>query len=133
MLYLDFNPPMERVIYNPSEVFDELFEESWFEDQALVEFTTGVNDAPITSPKNLAGCVKLVILAYRNAVPGAIYPLSWLAERVYPFLSKIPANVNVVFFPDMIPNTQNFGCVFIAKKAGHKITNYRTLRKEPLE
>lgn len=146
MLYLDYDVDEKYVDWNPGAAFNNLYKTEWFSDSrvvSIVEDIDGVEhviddifrrrDGKSITARELSNGVKLVILSYMGVRTNVVYPLSGLGENCYKHMSKVPDNVDITFYANTMPTLIDWGCEFISKKTGKKISGFYTYEKEYLK
>jgi hypothetical protein len=143
MLYLDFKTPRNKILTNPGAEFDSIVKKSWFDDPDIVKIAEGIDrvkhvvedifedpDYGKFEARRLSGGAKTVILAYRGVPSGCVYPLSWLGENCYKYLSLIPDDVSATFYANTMPKLIDWECEFTSNKTGAKVTGFYTYKGE---
>ena len=142
MLYLDFKYDKNNVCKNPESWYDIWYEQSWFDDPNIVQIACAIDKLKHEwadfftsetfgrcSGKNLSGGAKTVIVGYLGLCDKEM-PFCWMGENCYRLLALIPESVDVTFAVNYTPMIWDFGCTFISKQTGHKITNYDEFKTE---
>lgn len=143
MLYLDYNVDESKVITDPGGEFDVLYAADWFEDSNIVAIAEGIDKLKHISNdrffselfgtvtgRQLSGGTKTVILCYLRLLTEYIYPLLWLGENCFEYMSLVPDVYDITFKANTMPNLDEWGCTFISKKTGKVITGFETYWKE---
>ena len=144
MLIMVYNCPENEIIWNPEGEFNALVESSWFQDPNVVKACEGIDrvehigDGVFRSPvagllgyDKLSGGAKLVTLCIRGEMSNLVYPLSWVGDNCYRFLSLVPENKVVKFYANSLPYmVENFGCTFVSAESGKKLTTFDDYRNE---
>lgn len=146
MLYMDYNVPESKLIWNPESVYDIFYEKSWFDDPEIVRVACTVDhldhtcddifDHEITgrcSGKDISGGAKTVILAYLGIAKERALPLSWLGENCFPVLGSLKIKDDIIFDGDSVPMLEKWSCNFISKRTGKVLNNYDDYYNEVLD
>lgn len=143
MIYLNFIKDNSKVMYAPGLIYDDYYEQSWFDDPVVVAIAEKVDNikhewadyfcSDLTgklSGKDISGGAKTLILAYLGFDLGKELPTDWLGENCYPVLGTFTPKKDITFCATSIPQLDDFGCTFISKQTGKEIKQYDDYMEE---
>lgn len=143
-LYMDFNVSRDRIIYNPTAIFNYWYDKHWFDDEKVVKVACDIDklkhesgdifEHPIYGRcigRELSGGVHTVLAAYFGLpVNDMVLPLSWLGENCFAPLGSLEIKNDIIFDGDYTPQIDDWHCSFISKKTGSILSNYDSYSRE---